>query len=90
MYPTSNSLEDEWKHRDEAVEAAVLCYGVLKGGPLRRRRNKQRWNLDKDTSISWRQKQRESLLSSQDELLRATEFNSSRPNKWVDFGLGQE
>ena len=86
MHPTSNSLEDEWKHRDEAVEAAVLCYGVLKGGPLRRRRNKQHWNLDKD--ISWRQKQKESLFSSQDELLRATEFNNLRPNKRVDFELG--
>ncbi|KAK6810763.1 hypothetical protein RU639_013526 [Aspergillus parasiticus] len=36
-YPTSNSVEDEWKRRDDAVDAVVQYCGVLEGGPLRGR-----------------------------------------------------
>ena len=50
MYPTSNALEDEWKRRDEAVEAVVLCYS--KGGPLRRRRNWRRMMASKAKRIT--------------------------------------
>ncbi|RHZ45341.1 uncharacterized protein CDV56_102092 [Aspergillus thermomutatus] len=36
-YPTSNSVEDEWKRRDDAVDAVVQYCGVHEGGPLRGR-----------------------------------------------------
>lgn len=36
-YPTSNSVEDEWKRRDDAVDAVVQYCDVLEGGPLRGR-----------------------------------------------------
>ncbi|KAB8259318.1 hypothetical protein BDV32DRAFT_150645 [Aspergillus pseudonomiae] len=36
-FPTSNSVEDEWKRRDDAVDAVVQYCGVLEGGPLRGR-----------------------------------------------------
>ncbi|OJJ87638.1 uncharacterized protein ASPGLDRAFT_976128 [Aspergillus glaucus CBS 516.65] len=34
LYPTSNSVEDEWKRRDDAVDAVVQYCDVLEGGPL--------------------------------------------------------
>jgi hypothetical protein len=33
-WPTSDSLEDEWKRRNEAVEAVRLYCGFPEGGPL--------------------------------------------------------
>lgn len=36
-YPSSNSVEDEWKRRDDAVDAVVQYCGCLEGGPLRGR-----------------------------------------------------
>jgi len=34
LYPTSNSVEDEWKRRDDPVDAVVQYCDVLEGGPL--------------------------------------------------------
>lgn len=36
-YPTSNSVEDEWKRRDDAVDAVTPYWDVQVGDPLRAR-----------------------------------------------------
>jgi hypothetical protein len=36
-WPTSHSLEDEWRRRNAAAEAVTLYCPVLEGGPLRGR-----------------------------------------------------
>jgi hypothetical protein len=36
-WPTSDSLEDEWKYCNEAVKTSTLYCGFLEGGPLRGR-----------------------------------------------------
>jgi len=36
-WPTSDSLEDEWKRRGKAIEAGIRYCGFLEGSPLRGR-----------------------------------------------------
>lgn len=44
-YLTSDSVEDEWKRRDDAVEAVVQYCDVLEGGLLRGRPKQSIQNL---------------------------------------------
>lgn len=81
-YQTSDSLEDEWKRRDEGVEAVTQYCDVLEGGPLRGRPKR---TASKSVSSNGGVRQdapakedkvrrdEEPCVSARDELLRATE-----------------
>lgn len=81
-YPTSDSLEDEWKRRDEGVEAVTQYCNVLEGGPLRGR-PKQTTSKSVASNGGVRQdppakedqtrRDEEPHVPARDELLRATE-----------------
>ena len=82
-YPTSNSVEDEWKRRDDAVDAVTQYCDVLEGGPLRGRPkqigSKSTLSTDPDTGLddssNFRvspDKRTETTLSPRDKRFRET------------------
>lgn len=72
---TSNSVEDEWKRRDDAVDAVVQYCGVLEGGPLRGRPKQtgsKSMSLTPSNDDLGGSPNTETYLSPRDELFRTT------------------
>ncbi|KAK9311428.1 hypothetical protein V1524DRAFT_41933 [Lipomyces starkeyi] len=72
-WPTSDSIEAEWRRRNEAVEAVRVYCDVLEGGPRRGRRPKATVLVVEDTVMADVSTESAALLSARDESFRVSE-----------------